>query len=534
LSSSSPALTSASALTCPSHRRHNDGHEEEVEDDDDDQYDDDQYDDDEEEDSARNPLTIDIPPATKLIIDTVSVDPSSSSKKARESTLSLHISTDVNDFTCLIPYLSSHCNKNPHCQSMVQNLNLSLIGPNTIQLALTRNENDDSNSGNGRNNHSNNHCHQHNHDYVNIFGRIELVDEDTANAVVDAKTNHVFDELKRLQYVEEALDYENHQLNEGKKLLDDSNDNQNRKREMEEQKFLNKDIIIIKDGSSKTTTNNTFGGENNKEKKEEPNPRPMIHDYSSYAEEINNHRNKKNDTKARSNSKMSLDTTSATIENEEKKPRREKKRKLSQSESKSQGTGTIQSNDGDEQQVPVQKLTKKQRKKLAKKKAKELEEAVAKSQGHTKTGTPTTNISSVANANTNTKVSTSTSKSVSLTRQRALPCGVLVQDIIHGTGAAVRSGRKLSINYVGKFADSDVEFDKNTSASRPLTFRVGTGEVIKGLDKGMEGMKVGGERVITIPPKLGYGSKGSGNIPGNSTLCFEVKLIRIGGGSGKN
>jgi FK506-binding nuclear protein len=163
----------------------------------------------------------------------------------------------------------------------------------------------------------------------------------------------------------------------------------------------------------------------------------------------------------------------------------------------------------------MKKLTKKQRRKLAKQKAKQLQEVVAKNEGHTINDSKTNPIQQVK-------------RKVSLTNQRSLPGGVLVRDIIHGSGPDVKIGRKVSINYVGTFADNEEEFDKNTSKSKPLVFRLGTGEVIKGLDKGLEGMKVGGERIITIPPKLGYGKKGSGKIPGNSTLCFDVKLLNVG------
>jgi len=72
-------------------------------------------------------------------------------------------------------------------------------------------------------------------------------------------------------------------------------------------------------------------------------------------------------------------------------------------------------------------------------------------------------------------------------------------------------------------------FDKNHSKQHPLVFRQGTGEVIRGLERGLEGMKVGGERVINIPSKLGYGTKGAGDdIPPDSDLTFEVKLLKVG------
>lgn len=159
------------------------------------------------------------------------------------------------------------------------------------------------------------------------------------------------------------------------------------------------------------------------------------------------------------------------------------------------------------------RLTKKQRKKLAKQKEMELQKVVAEVNNHSEK---------------KKEVKKPEEKKVSLTRKRMIEGGITVQDIIHGTGSMIRSGRKISINYTGTFPDSGKVFDKNTSKSNPLTFRVGTGEVIKGLDRGLAGMKVGGERVITIPPELAYGKKGSGNIPGNATLCFSVKLLSVG------
>jgi FKBP-type peptidyl-prolyl cis-trans isomerase len=118
----------------------------------------------------------------------------------------------------------------------------------------------------------------------------------------------------------------------------------------------------------------------------------------------------------------------------------------------------------------------------------------------------------------------------SITKPRTIQGGIRIQDIVHGSGSAVRNGRRVSINYVGTFPnDGNKIFDKNQSKGKPLTFRLGTGEVIKGLDRGMIGMKVGGEREITIPPKLGYGEKGTSGIPGNSTLCFTVQLKSMGG-----
>merc|ERR1712038_213102 len=100
---------------------------------------------------------------------------------------------------------------------MVQNLNVSVIGPNTLQLALVYNNNNDTTATNNNNNSTHNGGDGNNHTYkrgrVSIFGKVELVDETIADAVVDAKANHVFEELKRLEDYEDALDVENDELN---------------------------------------------------------------------------------------------------------------------------------------------------------------------------------------------------------------------------------------------------------------------------------------------------------------------------------
>jgi FKBP-type peptidyl-prolyl cis-trans isomerase len=176
-------------------------------------------------------------------------------------------------------------------------------------------------------------------------------------------------------------------------------------------------------------------------------------------------------------------------------------------------------------ETPVEKLSKKERRKLAKQKEKELQQALLQDRGVITTTT--------SNGNETTKTNkTNSTQKISLTKQRSLPGGLLIRDIIHGTGASVQTGRKVSINYTGSFPDTGKIFDKNTSSKNPLVFRVGTGMVIKGLERGLEGMKVGGERIITIPPELGYGKKGTGGaggIPPNAILTFEVKLVSVGG-----
>ena len=181
-------------------------------------------------------------------------------------------------------------------------------------------------------------------------------------------------------------------------------------------------------------------------------------------------------------------------------------------------------------------MSKKQREKLAEKKAQELADAVAKEQGHdTKKAEDGEDGNSKKNKKKKNKKDKDEDKdkeevpTKSLTRERRIEGGVIVRDIVIGVGQSVKPGRKVSINYEGSLASDGSVFDKNKSKTSPLNFRPGTGEVIKGLDKGMEGMKVGGERIITIPPAMGYGKKGNAMIPKNSTLVFTVKLLGVGG-----
>ncbi|KAI9509715.1 hypothetical protein F5148DRAFT_1185335 [Russula earlei] len=106
---------------------------------------------------------------------------------------------------------------------------------------------------------------------------------------------------------------------------------------------------------------------------------------------------------------------------------------------------------------------------------------------------------------------------------RELPNGLKIQDAKIGNGPQVKKGANVSMRYIGKLPNGKV-FDSNTKG-KPFTFRLGGGEVIKGWDEGIAGMKVGGERLLIVPPSLGYGARKMDGIPPNSILRFEVKLI---------
>ena len=101
------------------------------------------------------------------------------------------------------------------------------------------------------------------------------------------------------------------------------------------------------------------------------------------------------------------------------------------------------------------------------------------------------------------------------------------QDITVGTGDVAEAGETVTVNYVGQFTNGTV-FDSSTQPGRsPFTFILGAGQVIKGWDQGIVGMKVGGKRTLIVPPELGYGSTDYGPIPANSTLVFQVELLSV-------
>lgn len=104
--------------------------------------------------------------------------------------------------------------------------------------------------------------------------------------------------------------------------------------------------------------------------------------------------------------------------------------------------------------------------------------------------------------------------------------GLEIQDLKAGTGAEARAGRRVRVNYTGKLTNGTT-FD--TSVGRaPFAFTLGSGQVIKGWDQGVAGMKVGGKRKLVIPPELGYGPEGAPpKIPPNATLVFEVDLLGV-------
>lgn len=104
--------------------------------------------------------------------------------------------------------------------------------------------------------------------------------------------------------------------------------------------------------------------------------------------------------------------------------------------------------------------------------------------------------------------------------------GVTVRDIAVGTGEAAEPRDTIVAHYIGRLSDGRV-FDSSRDRGVPISFILGVGQVIRGWDEGLQGMKVGGKRLLTISPEFGYGSQAVGTIPANSTLIFEVELLDV-------
>ncbi|MFP2896752.1 MULTISPECIES: FKBP-type peptidyl-prolyl cis-trans isomerase [Corallococcus] len=101
------------------------------------------------------------------------------------------------------------------------------------------------------------------------------------------------------------------------------------------------------------------------------------------------------------------------------------------------------------------------------------------------------------------------------------------EDVKVGTGTEAVAGKRVTVHYVGTLTDGK-KFDSSRDRGQGFTFSLGAGQVIQGWDQGVAGMKVGGVRKLTIPPELGYGSRGAaGVIPPNATLLFEVELLDV-------
>jgi FKBP-type peptidyl-prolyl cis-trans isomerase len=108
-----------------------------------------------------------------------------------------------------------------------------------------------------------------------------------------------------------------------------------------------------------------------------------------------------------------------------------------------------------------------------------------------------------------------------------MPSGLKYTDQVAGTGDVAVAGKTVSVHYTG-WLENGKKFDSSVDRGQPFSFPLGAGRVIKGWDEGVQGMKVGGKRKLTIPSELGYGSRGAGGvIPPNATLIFDVELLGV-------
>ena len=107
------------------------------------------------------------------------------------------------------------------------------------------------------------------------------------------------------------------------------------------------------------------------------------------------------------------------------------------------------------------------------------------------------------------------------------PSGLVIEEIIVGEGDTAAAGQFVTVHYTGWLTDGQ-KFDSSKDRDDPFQFHLGGRQVIAGWDEGVQGMKIGGTRKLTIPPQLGYGPRGAGGvIPPNATLVFEVELLGI-------
>jgi FKBP-type peptidyl-prolyl cis-trans isomerase FkpA len=109
----------------------------------------------------------------------------------------------------------------------------------------------------------------------------------------------------------------------------------------------------------------------------------------------------------------------------------------------------------------------------------------------------------------------------------AAPDTLQIEDLAVGSGDTAVAGKQVTVHYAGWLVDGK-KFDSSKDRNNPFVFPLGAGRVIRGWDEGVQGMRVGGRRKLTIPPAMGYGARGAGNvIPPNATLVFEVELLGV-------
>jgi peptidylprolyl isomerase len=127
-----------------------------------------------------------------------------------------------------------------------------------------------------------------------------------------------------------------------------------------------------------------------------------------------------------------------------------------------------------------------------------------------------------------TGISTDTSSKPKIPKPKGKePKKLVVTDIVKGKGAEAKAGDNIVVNYVGVLFSTGEQFDASWDNGQPFPFVLGQGNVIQGWDQGVAGMKIGGRRMLTIPPDLAYGEQGQGSIGPNATLVFVVDLLNV-------
>lgn len=125
-----------------------------------------------------------------------------------------------------------------------------------------------------------------------------------------------------------------------------------------------------------------------------------------------------------------------------------------------------------------------------------------------------------------TQVAFAPALGVNIATMTRVGTGVYIRDITVGTGAEVQAGRPLTARYRGWLANGTL-FAENPAPNAPFPFTLGANGVIQGWEQGIPGMRVGGKRLLVIPPSLGYGNRDYGRIPANSVLVFEVEILSM-------
>jgi FKBP-type peptidyl-prolyl cis-trans isomerase len=145
---------------------------------------------------------------------------------------------------------------------------------------------------------------------------------------------------------------------------------------------------------------------------------------------------------------------------------------------------------------------------------------------YSSTGSPAPGAAPAGTENAATRPAANTN-AAQPTGARKMENGLQIEDLVVGTGEEAKAGQRVTVHYRGTLTDGK-EFDASYNRNQPFTFSLGAGEVIKGWDQGVAGMKVGGKRRLTIPSELGYGTRGAGGvIPPNATLMFDVELLKV-------